>query len=63
MRAECCGFEWDRILGLLITAISKPLFCRKNLIQNLAMYAKNYFQDQITTLGILILRKSMDSWL
>ena len=24
--AECADFEWDRILGLLLTAITKPLF-------------------------------------
>lgn len=24
--AECADFEWDRVLGLLITAITKPLF-------------------------------------
>lgn len=24
--AECADFEWDRILGLLVTAITKPLF-------------------------------------
>lgn len=24
--AECADFEWDRVLGLLVTAITKPLF-------------------------------------
>lgn len=27
--AECADFEWDRILGLLITAITKPLFLQE----------------------------------
>jgi hypothetical protein len=27
--AECADFEWDRILGLLLTAITKPLFLKE----------------------------------
>lgn len=30
--AECADFEWDRVLGLMLVAISKPLFLKEEFI-------------------------------
>ncbi|MCA9343456.1 insulinase family protein [Candidatus Saccharibacteria bacterium] len=49
--AECADFEWDRILGLLITAISKPLFLQEefdsefgNVREELFSRSNNHFR-------------------
>lgn len=49
--AECADFEWDRILGLLLTAISKPLFLRSefdaeygNVREELTARSNNHFR-------------------
>lgn len=49
--AECADFEWDRILGLIITAISKPLFLKEefdaefgNVKEELFSRSNNHFR-------------------
>lgn len=42
--AECADFEWDRILGLLITAITKPLFLDSEFKSELGIV-----QEEMTT--------------
>ena len=49
--AECADFEWSRVLGLLLTAISKPLFLEKefkaefgNVQEEMAAYTNNHFR-------------------
>lgn len=50
--AECADFEWDRILDLLLVAITKPLFLREeftaeygNVEEELASRANNHFRE------------------
>lgn len=49
--AECADFEWDRILGLLLTAVTKPLFLTEefnaevgNIREELTARSNNHFQ-------------------
>lgn len=49
--AECADFEWDRILDLLIVAITKPLFLKEefdaefgNVREELAARSNNHFR-------------------
>lgn len=49
--AECAEFEWDRVLDLLLTAISKPLFLHDefqaefgNVKEELAARSNNHFR-------------------
>jgi predicted Zn-dependent peptidase len=49
--AECADFEWDRILGLLLTAITKPLFLNDefeaefgNVREELTARSNNHFR-------------------
>lgn len=49
--AECADFEWDRILGLLTTAVSKPLFLQEefdaefgNVKEELFSRSNNHFR-------------------
>lgn len=49
--AECADFEWDRVLGLMITAISKPLFLQEefdaefgNVREELFSRSNNHFR-------------------
>ena len=49
--AECADFEWDRILGLLLTAITKPLFLEDeftaefgNVREELSARSNNHFR-------------------
>lgn len=49
--AECADFEWDRILDLMLVAITKPLFLREefkaefgNVREELAARANNHFR-------------------
>lgn len=49
--AECADFEWDRVLGLLITAITKPLFLQEefdaefgNVREELFSRSNNHFR-------------------
>ena len=49
--AECADFEWDRILGLLLTAITKPLFLKEefdaefgNVREELNARSNNHFR-------------------
>jgi predicted Zn-dependent peptidase len=49
--AECADFEWDRILGLLLTAITKPLFLQEefeaeygNVREELTARSNNHFR-------------------
>ncbi len=49
--AECADFEWDRILGLIVTAISKPLFLQEefeaefgNVREELSSRSNNHFR-------------------
>ena len=50
--AECADFEWDRILGLMLVAITKPLFLREeftaeygNVEEELTARANNHFRE------------------
>jgi predicted Zn-dependent peptidase len=50
--AECADFEWDRILDLLLVAITKPLFLRDefkaeygNVEEELTARANNHFRN------------------
>lgn len=49
--AECADFEWDRIAGLLLTAIAKPLFLEEefksefgNVVEELNSRSNNHFR-------------------
>ena len=49
--AECADFEWDRILGLLLLAITKPLFLEEefraefgNVEEEMAARSNNHFR-------------------
>lgn len=49
--AECADFEWDRILGLLLLAITKPLFLNEefsaefgNVEEEMAARSNNHFR-------------------
>ncbi|HWB38983.1 MAG TPA: pitrilysin family protein [Candidatus Saccharimonadales bacterium] len=49
--AECADFEWDRVLGLLLIAISKPLFLEEefaaefgNVQEEMAARSNNHFR-------------------
>lgn len=49
--AECADFEWDRILGLMMTAITKPLFLSEefdaefgNVREELTARSNNHFR-------------------
>jgi len=49
--AECADFEWDRVLGLLLTAITKPLFLDEeftaefgNVREELMARSNNHFR-------------------
>lgn len=49
--AECADFEWDRVLALLLTAISKPLFLKNefeaemgNIREELFSRSNNHFR-------------------
>lgn len=49
--AECADFEWDRVLGLLLTAITKPLFLEEefkaefgNVQEEMAARGNNHFR-------------------
>ncbi len=49
--AECADFEWDRILGLLLVAITKPLFLEEefkaefgNVQEEMAARSNNHFR-------------------
>ncbi len=49
--AECADFEWDRVLGLLLTAITKPLFLEDefnaefgNVREELMARSNNHFR-------------------
>lgn len=49
--AECADFEWSRVLGLLLTAISHPLFLEKefkaefgNVQEEMAAHSNNHFR-------------------
>ncbi len=49
--AECADFEWDRVLGLLLTAITKPLFLEEeflaefgNVREELMARSNNHFR-------------------
>ena len=48
---ECADFEWSRVLGLLLTAISKPLFLDEefkaefgNVREEMASHSNNHFR-------------------
>jgi predicted Zn-dependent peptidase len=49
--AECADFEWDRVLGLMLVAISKPLFLKDefhaeygNVQEEMAARSNNHFR-------------------
>lgn len=49
--AECADFEWDRVLGLMLVAISKPLFLQEefdaefgNVQEEMAARSNNHFR-------------------
>ena len=49
--AECADFEWDRVLGLLLVAITKPLFLKEefaaefgNVQEEMAARSNNHFR-------------------
>lgn len=49
--AECADFEWDRVLGLLLTAVSRPLFLQAefkaefgNVQEEMAARSNNHFR-------------------
>lgn len=55
--AECADFEWDRILGLLLVAITKPLFLENeftaefgNVREELTARSNNHFRQLSLTL-------------
>src|SRR5476651_2452097 len=54
--AECADFEWDRVLGLLLIAISKPLFLEEefraefgNVQEEMVARSNNHFRRHSLT--------------
>lgn len=63
--AECADFEWDRVFGLLLTAITRPLFLQEefdaefgNVQEEMAARANNHFRrlslEMRKHLGLLV---------
>jgi predicted Zn-dependent peptidase len=62
--AECADFEWDRVLGLILIAISKPLFLQEefeaefgNVQEEMAARSNNHFRrlslEMRSSLGLI----------
>ena len=62
--AECADFEWDRVLGLVLVAITKPLFLEEefaaefgNVQEEMAARSNNHFRrlslEMRTALGLI----------
>lgn len=62
--AECADFEWDRVLGLMLVAITKPLFLDEefvaefgNVQEEMAARSNNHFRrlslEMRTSLGLI----------
>lgn len=62
--AECADFEWDRVLGLILIAISKPLFLQEEFIaefgnvqEEMAARSNNHFRrlslEMRSSLGLI----------
>ncbi|HET8991509.1 MAG TPA: insulinase family protein, partial [Candidatus Saccharimonadales bacterium] len=62
--AECADFEWDRVLGLMLMAISKPLFLDEefqaefgNVQEEMAARSNNHFRrlslEMRSSLGLI----------
>ena len=63
--AECADFEWDRVLGLLLASITRPLFLEEefkaefgNVQEEMAARANNHFRrlslEMRKSLGLLV---------
>lgn len=63
--AECADFEWDRVLGLLLVAITKPLFLEEefraefgNVQEEMVARANNHFRrlslEMRRALGLIV---------
>src|SRR6201987_5374572 len=63
--AECADFEWDRVLGLMLVAITRPLFLDEefkaelgNVQEEMAARANNHFRrlslEMRKDLGLLV---------
>ncbi len=63
--AECADFEWDRVLGLLLVAITKPLFLEEefraefgNVQEEMVARANNHFRhlslEMRQALGLIV---------
>ena len=63
--AECADFEWDRVLGLLLASITRPLFLEEefraefgNVQEEMAARANNHFRrlslEMRKNLGLLV---------
>lgn len=63
--AECADFEWDRVLGLLLVAITKPLFLEEefqaefgNVQEEMVARANNHFRrlslEMRRSLGLIV---------
>src|SRR5262249_25630429 len=63
--AECADFEWDRVLGLLLVAITKPLFLDEefqaefgNVQEEMVARANNHFRhlslEMRRALGLIV---------
>lgn len=63
--AECADFEWDRVLGLLLVAITKPLFLEEefqaefgNVQEEMVARANNHFRrlslEMRRNLGLIV---------
>ena len=63
--AECADFEWDRVLGLLLASITRPLFLEEefkaefgNVQEEMAARANNHFRrlslEMRKALGLLV---------
>jgi len=63
--AECADFEWDRVLGLMLVAITRPLFLEEefraefgNVQEEMAARANNHFRrlslEMRKNLGLLV---------
>lgn len=63
--AECADFEWDRVLGLMLVAISKPLFLEEefdaefgNVQEEMVARANNHFRrlslEMRRSLGLIV---------
>lgn len=63
--AECADFEWDRVLGLLLVAITKPLFLKEefqaefgNVQEEMVARANNHFRrlslEMRRALGLIV---------